>query len=146
MSQRNPTDLECTKYAEAFVSNGGDKTAAFRKAFPKSNAKAETLNQQASKFSNLHKVCTRVGDLHLEVNTAANGEAKYTAEDAIRELEEARLIAAGEVDDDGKRSFSNPSAMVSASMGKAKISGLLIDKIQSDQPPATIIINRPSGD
>lgn len=88
MSQRNPSDLEATKYAQAFLTNGGDQTKAFKKAFPKSKAKPETLNNCASKFHKLPKIRTRIEELRVELNKAADEEALYTVNDKKRWLME----------------------------------------------------------
>ena len=148
MSQRNPTDLECTEYAVGIVALGMSKSDAFLKSFPQSTMSGEALHTAAYQFSNLPQVCLRISDMHKSINDKANEDALFTADQALRELDEARNIAAGEVDDAGKRGFSNPSAMVSATMGKAKIAGLLVDKVAQVEAPQ-IIINRPtklSGD
>lgn len=115
MSQRSPTDLECTVYAEAFVTNGGDKTKAFKSTFPKSKAKAETLNIRAVEFHKLSKVCVRVSQLHKDINDNADKKALFTADEALAEYEEARQMA---------KELQQPAAMSSATNGKVKVAGL----------------------
>ena len=54
-----------------------------------------------------------------ELQNRAAEKTGYTIVKATAELEEARQLAVTE---------KNPAAMVSASMGKAKVNGLLVDK------------------
>ena len=115
MSQRNPTDLELTKYAEAVITNGGEMTGAFMAAFPNTKMKGNALNAAASKFDKLPKVCTRVEELRVEANKAADEEAIYTVQKAMEEYEHARQMA---------KEANNPAGMIKATDGKVKVSGL----------------------
>ncbi len=132
MSQRNPTELECTKYAAAFTTNGGDRTAAFREVFRNSKAQPETLNQQASKFHKLPKVRTRIHGIHISINGGANDRALFTAEQALNEFEQARQLA---------KKLGQPAAMCAATNGKVKVAGLenmTIDIKTEPKPPRTL--------
>jgi hypothetical protein len=62
-----------------------------------------------------------------------------TIESITAELEEARLLAM-------KESTANPSAAVSASLGKAKLHGLLIDKSESTNTHHVISSDLPTAD
>ena len=126
MSQARPTDVEATRYAESFVIYGV-KTKAFRAAFPSTKATMKTVNELASKFHSLPKVQKRIDELHESINQMAEDEALFSAKSAIEELEEARALAAVPNDN----GTSQCSAMVSATMGKAKIAGLLVDTIHN---------------
>ena len=115
MSQRNPTDLELAKYAEAVITNGGDKSKAFKAAFPKSKIKGHSLNVRASEFDKLREVRVRVERLQKEANEAADEEAIYTVQKAMKEYEQARQMAL---------EANNPAGMIKATDGKVKVSGL----------------------
>lgn len=118
MSQANPTDIECTKYAENYVLYG-DQSRAFRAAFPDSKATPESINVKAVEFHKIVKVQLRIAELHASINGTANEAALFTAEEAIRELNENREAA---------KEVGQVAAMNQSTMGKAKIAGLLIDK------------------
>ena len=59
MSQSTPTDNEIDVYANSYVLDG-NKSAAWRNAFPKSKAKADIVNKNACLFHQLPKVLERV--------------------------------------------------------------------------------------
>jgi len=81
--------------------------------------KPETVNRTAKEQLDNPKIAARLAELkaaHVERH-------EITVDDLIRELEEARSIAMA-----GER--QQPAAMVAASMGKAKLLGLLMDKTE----------------
>lgn len=121
MSQAKPTSLQCTDYAKGRVALGMTISDAFLNAFPDSTMTGHSLNVKASEFDKLVEVQLRIEELYKEINDKADKDTLYTAQDALRELEEARAVAL---------ESAQPSAMVSASMGKAKIFGLLVDKAE----------------
>ncbi len=91
------------------VAKGMSASEAYEKAgYKRNDGSAGRLHRNA-------QVKARVAKLQ---NRAAE-KTGYTIVKATEELEEARQLAATE---------KNPAAMVSASMGKAKVNGLLIDK------------------
>ena len=97
---------------EKFAQNlakGMSATEAYEKAGYKLS------EAHASRLAGNGKVQARIAELQ---NRAAE-KTGYTIVKATAELEEARELAATE---------KNPAAMVSASMGKAKVNGLLVDK------------------
>ncbi len=97
---------------ERFAQNlvkGMSATEAYEKAGYKPN------DQNAARMTRNDEVRNRIAELQ---NRAAE-KTGYTIVKATAELEEARQLAATE---------KNPAAMVSASMGKAKLHGLLVDK------------------
>ncbi len=97
---------------ERFAQNkakGMSATEAYEKAgYKRNDGSAGRLHRNA-------QVKGRIAELQ---NRAAE-KTGYTIVKATAELEEARQLAATE---------KNPAAMVSASMGKAKVNGLLVDK------------------
>jgi phage terminase small subunit len=78
------------------------------------------VNRTAKELLDNPKIAARLAELkaaHVERH-------EITVDDLIRELEEARSIAMS-----GER--QQPAAMVAASMGKAKILGLVQDKVDA---------------
>lgn len=100
----------CVKFVEC-----GNASEAYRHAYNCEKWKLNSVNRKASELSHNVKVVARVAELKELVAE----EHKITMEKIVIELEEARQIA---IED------RNPASMVSATMGKAKVAGLLIDK------------------
>ena len=97
----------------------GNASEAYRRSYNAEKMKPETVNRNAKALMDNNKVATRVQELR-----AAHVERhEITVDDLIRELEEARSIAMA-----GER--QQPAAMVAASMGKAKLLGMLTDKTE----------------
>jgi phage terminase small subunit len=130
MSFGKPTEVQAIKYAESFVLYG-DKTKAIRAAFPESKAVPASLSNKATEFHKLVEVQGMIELLHKSITGEAEEEALYTARQAIDELDEARKLAKGSKGDKNGEGacLASPSAMIQASMGKAKIAGLLVDRI-----------------
>ena len=98
----------------------GNANEAYRRSYNAEKMKPETVNRNAKALMDNNKVATRVQELR-----AAHVERhEITVDDLIRELEEARSIAMA-----GER--QQPAAMVAATMGKAKILGLVQDKVDA---------------
>ena len=91
------------------LAKGMSATVAYEKAGYKPNG------PNAGRMTKNDEIVERIAELQ---NRAAE-KTGYTIVKATAELEEARELAATE---------KNPAAMVSASMGKAKVNGLLVDK------------------
>ena len=134
MSFANPTQYQMTAYAESWIIYQ-DQTRAIRNAFPDSKAKPETMKVRASNFHKLSNVQVTIADLHQSINDARKGEAIYTAQDALNELEEARELAKIP----NASGQAQTAAMVAASMGKSKISGLLVDRVESKDVTQPIV-------
>lgn len=132
MSQSNPTPEEIEAYAQAYVFGrpAEDQSKAWRVAFPGSKAKEKSVWQLASKFHALIVVQSRIRDLRIETAEIAKAEHGVTVESLIAELEEARELA---------KETGTPSALVAATMGKAKIAeiGIKVDHSSSDGSMAT---------
>jgi len=110
MSQSNPTQHEIDTYAGEFVL-GGDKTKAWRKAYPDSKAKPEAAHVAAQKMHNFSKVLLRI--VELQAKTAADDSAEFDM--SVAELKEtlSKVMAAGlEQDDSGK--YNGLGAVTSA--------------------------------
>lgn len=102
----------CLAYIET-----GNQSDAYRTAFDAKNMKAETVHKRASELIANGEVKGRIAELQAQ----AVERALVTVQSLTDELEEARALALQE---------GQPSAAVSASMGKAKLHGLLTEKVE----------------
>ena len=102
-----------------FVAEGNTYSDAYRKSYSAEKMKFTSVNVNASKLMSDTKISLRV----IELQEAASERTKVTIESVTAELEEARMLAI---------STDKAAAMVSASMGKAKVNGLLVDKVDAD--------------
>jgi phage terminase small subunit len=113
---------ELTQKQEAFCSayvETGNASAAYRQAFDVgADTKPETVWSNASRLLADSKVAARV----QELRSIAREMAMVSVGSLTEELEQARLKAMA--DDKGA------SAAVSATMGKAKLHGLLVEKTE----------------
>lgn len=106
-------------FALAYVETG-NASEAYRRSYNAEKMKPETVNRTAKELLDNPKIAARLAELkaaHVERH-------EVTVDDLIRELEEARSIAMA-----GER--QQPAAMVAATMGKAKILGLVQDKVDA---------------
>ena len=99
------------KYVEC-----GNASEAYRHAYDAENSKPEAVWVNASKTLANAKVALRV----MELQQAAQERTMVTIESLTAELDEDRILA---------RNEGQPSAAISAVMGKAKLHGLLTDKV-----------------
>lgn len=93
----------------------GNRSEAYRHAYDAENMSPESIKVEASRLFANPNVALTVIEIQEE-NRAAH---KVTVESISMEYEEAREVA---------KSERQASAMVSASTGKAKLYGLVIDK------------------
>lgn len=105
-------DNFCKKYIEL-----GNASEAYRQSYNASNMKPESIHRKAKEVFDNGKVAARIKQLKQE----AAERNRLTVDDLVKELEEARILAS---------TTENPqtSSMVSATMGKAKLLGLVVDK------------------
>ena len=96
MSQVKPTDAEATILASEYIRNG-DKTKAFKVAFPKSKTKGKTQNEKASRLFKTSKVIARIDE--LKGISKKNSEEEFTM--SVSELKKklSQVIEKG-LDDD----------------------------------------------
>jgi phage terminase small subunit len=106
-------------FALAYVETG-NASEAYRRAYNAGNMKPETVNKRASELLANGEVTGRVAELQAK----AVERHVITVDDLIAELEEARIMAAT-----GEK--SQPSAMVAATMGKAKLLGFDVQKVDA---------------
>ncbi|WP_313398176.1 terminase small subunit [Stenotrophomonas sp.] len=97
-------------FAQAYVETG-NASEAYRRAYQAAGMKAETVTKRASELLGRGDVKGRVAELQGEVQQAHG----VTVATLIAELEEARQVA---------KAKEQGAAMVAATMGKAKLSGL----------------------
>ena len=116
------------KFCQFFIETG-NASEAYRRAFPDSTMKDNSLHVEASRLLNNPMVSLRVSELRGEHKERHN----MTVDDLIKELEEARQAGL---------EFESASAMVAATMGKAKLLGL--DKQLIDLTTNGESINKPS--
>jgi phage terminase small subunit len=102
----------CLAYIET-----GNASEAYRRAYDASNMKPESINRKAKELIDNGKIAARVAGLQ----EVAAERAIVSVLSLTEELEEARALALQE---------GQASAAVSASMGKAKLHGLLTDKVE----------------
>jgi len=106
----------CLKYVEC--SNASE---AYRHAYDVGEStKPETVWRKACELMANGKVSARIYELQL----IAQERTLVTIESITLELEEAREMG---------RKTEQGSAMTAASMGKAKVNGLLVDKVDSTE-------------
>lgn len=107
----------CLSYMET-----GNASEAYRRAYDAKKMKPETVNRAAKELADHPKISARMAELQAE----AKERAMVTVESLTRELEEARLLAMQE---------ASPAPAVAATMGKAKLHGLLTDKTLHGSDP-----------
>lgn len=110
------------------VAKGLTYSDAYREAYDAENMKAETINRVATDLMKDPKITARVEQLKQR----ALKRYDLTVDDIISELEEAREIA---------KETKTSAAMVSASMGKAKLLGLVTDNISARITQAPTIVD-----
>ena len=105
----------CLAYMET-----GNASEAYRRAYNAENTKPDVIHVKASQLLANGKLAVRMEQLRQD----AVKRNEITVDDLIKELEEARNAALNS---------PNPqaAAMTSATMGKAKLLGFLVDKVDS---------------
>ncbi|WHP06773.1 terminase small subunit [Acinetobacter corruptisaponis] len=97
------------KFCQLYIELG-NASEAYRQAYSCGKMKDETINNKAYILRKKGEIRARISELQAEHKERHN----LTVDDLIDELEEARQLA---------KESENASAMVSATMGKAKILG-----------------------
>lgn len=111
-----------TEKQEAFVLDVFQQETlaqSYRNHYDTANMADKTIWEASSRLMADSKVTARLSELQQE----AAGKAQVTVASLTVELEEARKVSKKE---------GQGAAMTSASMGKAKLHGLLIDKSEMD--------------
>ena len=135
LEELNMTDTLTPKqeaFAMAYVEYG-NASKAYKTAYDiDNNTSNNSISVEASKLKNTPKITLRI----LELQELAQERHSITIDSLTDELENARLTA---------HEAGQASAMVTATMGKAKLHGLLTDKAEIISPdeslkPTTIVL------
>ena len=102
------------KFAQKYIELG-NASEAYRQSYNAENMKGDVIHVKASELLASGKVAVRV----KELQDAHAARHAVTVDSITKEYEEARELAKEE---------KQPSAMVSATTGKAKLHGLVTDK------------------
>ena len=115
------------RFCQVYIETG-NASEAYRQSYNTAKMKPETVNRTAKQLLDNRKIAARLDELREE--HAKRHE--ITVDDLVAELEEARKLAF-ETD--------KAAAAVSATMGKAKLLGLVIEKQETNvvQPPKIIV-------
>lgn len=108
------------KFCQLYIENGGNASAAYRGSYSAGKMKDETIWVNSCNLLKNNKVAIRVDELRADIAK----RHEVTVDSILAELEEARQLALG--DEKGA------SAAVAASMGKARLCGLIVEKKQID--------------
>lgn len=85
-----PLDPKDETIVAAYISNGGNQTAAWRVGNPRSKAKPETVHVEASKFFRQPKVRLRISELQSEVANELSADVALSVEQHMMKLRELR--------------------------------------------------------
>ncbi|MGY6271019.1 terminase small subunit [Achromobacter denitrificans] len=97
----------CIAYVET-----GNASEAYRKAYDAAQMKAASVNRKAKELLDNGKITARVAELQESIRSAHD----VSVTSLLQELEDARQVA---------RRKDHPTAMVQATIGKARLAGLL---------------------
>ena len=103
---------------------------SYRNNYNTENMLEKSIWELASREMAKVKVTSRLAELQME----AAERSQVTVESITKELEEAREVAKDE---------KQGAAMTSASMGKAKVNGLLVDKVDAS---LTVVVRADDAD
>ena len=98
------------KFCMAFVETG-DQSEAYRRAYDAENMSPTNINSKAYLLKANGYIAARIDELMAELQQ----RHRKTMDDLLDDLEEARTLAA---------QTSQPSSMIAATMGSAKLLGL----------------------
>jgi phage terminase small subunit len=106
----------CLAYIEA-----GNASEAYRRSYNAENMKAETIHVKSCELLKKGNVSVRIEELRAK----AIKRNEITVDDLVKELDENRKIALS-------AETPQAAAATAATMGKAKLLGLIIDKQQTE--------------
>lgn len=114
MSQQNPTVREATDYSKNFIKNG-DKTKAFKAAFPKSKAKQKSMYEKACILHKHIKIQSRIEELNTAAKKSGDDEWCLTVTERHKLLAKTvQLSLSLKTDQFGNKIVIAPGAAVSA--------------------------------
>ncbi len=117
---------------QAYIECNGNKSEAYRQAYNAKNMKPQTIWQEASALFNLPHVTKRV----LELKALHAERHNVTVDTITRELDENREVG---------RAEGQSAAMTAATLGKAKIHGLITDKQETKATYSVTIAEKDAG-
>ena len=101
--------------AQAYIENSGKQIDAYRTAYDADGMSDNAASVEACRLFKTPKIALRVFELQEDHRQRHN----VTVDTLTKELDEARSLAKEE---------AQPAAMTGATMGKAKLHGLITDK------------------
>lgn len=127
-------DTKLTAKREAFaraIASGMTQADAYRECFSTKNMKPQTIWEEASRVAQNPEVSARIEAIKAEIAAATVEKTALTREDIIEELEAARVVAmVGSTNPQTGAQNPQASAAVAASMGKAKLLGMVTYKVE----------------
>lgn len=128
ISENDLPELQDKQYncIKRYLSNGFNKTEAYRYAYDTERMKTSSISVEASRFFKNPKVSLWLEYYRQNQQEAVKEELKYTAMDFIEECEELKLISL-----ECRDKYGNPNVAcaIKATENKAKVCGLLKDNI-----------------
>lgn len=109
-----------------YLTNGYNKSEAYRHAYDCSNMKSASICVEASRFFKNPKITLWLDYYKKNTENVVQAELNYTALDYFNDCEELKLIALECKDKNGN---PNINAAIKADENKAKVAGLLKDQI-----------------
>jgi len=120
-----PLDPKDETIVAAYISNGGNQTAAWRVGNPRSKAKRETVHVEASKFFRQPKVRLRISELRSEVASKLSADAALYVEQHMQKLRELR---------DEACQRGQLSAAITAEVKRGELAGLYVKRVEAGEP------------
>ncbi len=108
------------RFAQLYIELG-NASEAYRQSYDAARMKPETINRNAKALLDNNKIAARVAELQAEHRARHNISIDSLTDD----LEEDRQLA---------HKAEQAGAAVSATLGKAKLHGLLKDKVEASGP------------
>lgn len=123
MSQTDPTQQECNRYARAWMEKN-DMTRSWRAAFPESKAKDKSANERASVFHKHIKIQSRIDQLEQASKKQSEEEFLVSVSDLKKMLVTCyKKGVTDKKDKDGNKTPVNLTASVSAITELNKMDG-----------------------
>ena len=113
------------KFVLYYLTNGGNASDAYKRAYDCKNMSAEAIATEASRLLKNPKVARWVEYSRENVNKVFEDEIKYTAKDCFTETEEMKRLALSCADKYGN---PNVNAALKAVELKGKLAGLFVDR------------------
>ncbi len=112
-------------FVEEYLRNGGNAEEAYKKSYDVTTTKRSTISAAAWQLIHHPAILKRIEIAQDNAQRNIQAKANITVESLMIELDEARRVAV-----DNKQA----SAAVQATMGKAKLAGLLVEQVKDVTP------------